>query len=191
MLQRRIVSPILTTVVLKKVYTSNESVDMYLILGKCLGNVAEAAREYSLRYPHRYHPDNKAFLRLNQRVRDTGRLVATHKVGRPRTTRTPALEDVVFEVVDDQASVGQIASELGVGCREEYCSQNFKIRTTRTITQKCKLFKKTTFLVERSMKTKTLQSTCCGAMSRCSPEMEFSIPIIIITGPPRIPMFAI
>jgi hypothetical protein len=94
--------------------TSNEYAEIYLILGECLGNAAEAVREYSVRYPHRHHPDNKVFLRLNQRVRDTGRLVATHKVGRPRTTRTPALEEAVFEVVEDQphASVRQIAREL-------------------------------------------------------------------------------
>jgi hypothetical protein len=33
---------------------------------------------------------------LSPIVRDTGRLVATHEVVKPRTTRTPALEEAVF-----------------------------------------------------------------------------------------------
>jgi hypothetical protein len=39
----------------------NEYADMYLILGECLGNAAEAAHEYSLRNPYRRHSNGQYF----------------------------------------------------------------------------------------------------------------------------------
>jgi hypothetical protein len=50
--------------------------------------------KYGERHPHREHPDQKDFRRLNRRIREIGNLMpsASHEdIERPRTTKTPAL----------------------------------------------------------------------------------------------------
>lgn len=98
-------------------FTFNEYADMYLIYGACNSNAAEAVRQYRLRFPDRNQPSRNTFRRLDQRVRETGRLVRNAALtGRPRSTRTPQVEVAVVEAVehDPTRSVRDIAREVGI-----------------------------------------------------------------------------
>lgn len=98
-------------------FTFNEYADMHLIYGACNSNAAEAVRQYRLRFPDRNQPSRNTFRRLDQRVRETGRLVRNAALtGRPRSTRTPWVEVAVVEAVehDPTRSVRDIAREVGI-----------------------------------------------------------------------------
>jgi hypothetical protein len=81
--------------------TLHEHCDVCLILGS-YGNRAHAAtRAYAERYPARRHPESNVFRRLDERMRETGNVLPTPPLdrGRPRTRRTPALEEMVLDMV--------------------------------------------------------------------------------------------
>lgn len=89
---------------------------MYLLLGECRLNFAEAARLYAERYPQRRHPTRNVFQRLDQRLRETGSFeVRNIDRGRPRTRRTPALEEQVLQQVEEEprSSTRGIGQNLG------------------------------------------------------------------------------
>jgi hypothetical protein len=82
-------------------FTLQEYCDVYLILGAC-GNWAYAtARAYAERYTAFRHPDSDVFRRLDERMRETGNVLTTLPLDRrrPRTRRTPALEEMVLDMV--------------------------------------------------------------------------------------------
>jgi hypothetical protein len=61
---------------------------------------------YAERYHERRPPDKNVFQRLDQRMRETGRVDVIHKtVGRPRTARTPQVEEAVLQAVEDNPNV--------------------------------------------------------------------------------------
>jgi hypothetical protein len=100
-------------------FTANEFSDMHLILGESGNNAALAARTYAARYPGRRHPSVNAIRRVDDRLRQNLAIVPTQKrvvPGRPRTRRTPALEEAIIAAVEanPRASVRQIARELVV-----------------------------------------------------------------------------
>jgi hypothetical protein len=70
-------------------------------LGTCNSRVGTAAREHALG-----HPDADVFRRLEQRLRETGSVT-----GRPRTARTPANEDCITAVVEQD---NDMARQLGL-----------------------------------------------------------------------------
>jgi hypothetical protein len=86
---------------------------MCLILGACGNRAYAAARAYALR-----HPDSNVFSRLDERMRETGNVLPTPPLdwGRPRTRRTPALEEMVLDMVAQNPCrrTRGIARELGV-----------------------------------------------------------------------------
>jgi hypothetical protein len=91
---------------------------MYLILGACGNRAYAAARAYAERYPARRHPDSNVFHRLDERMRETGNVLPTPPLDRrrPRTRRTPALEEMVLDIVAQNPcrSTRGIARELDV-----------------------------------------------------------------------------
>jgi hypothetical protein len=87
-------------------FTLNEYCDMYFVLGECGGNFRRAAVTYAERYHERRPPDKNVFQRLDQRMRETGRVDVIHEtVGRPRTARTPQVEEAVLQAVEDNPNV--------------------------------------------------------------------------------------
>jgi hypothetical protein len=100
-------------------FTANEFSDMHLILGESGNNAALAARTYAVKYPGRRHPSVNAIRRVDDRLRQNLAIVPTQKgvvPGRPRTRRTPALEEAIIAAVEanPRTSVRQIARELVV-----------------------------------------------------------------------------
>jgi hypothetical protein len=91
---------------------------MLLTLGACNSRAGTAARECALRYPGRRHPDANVFRRLEQRLRETGRVTSTAHVNadRPRTVRTPANEDTIIAAAEREPwrSSRDIAKEFGL-----------------------------------------------------------------------------
>jgi hypothetical protein len=74
---------------------------MNLILGASGNRAYAAARAYAERYPARRHPDSNVFHRLDERMRETGNVLPTAPMdkGRPHTHRTPALEEMILDMV--------------------------------------------------------------------------------------------
>jgi hypothetical protein len=103
-------------------FTLHEYCDMYLILGACGNQAYAAARAYAERYPACHHPDSNVFCRLDERMRETGNVLPTPPFdrGRPRTRRTPALEEMILDMVAQNPchSTRGVAQELGV----QHCS---------------------------------------------------------------------
>lgn len=88
-------------------FTLNEYCDMYLVLGECGGNFRRAAATYAVRYQERIHPDKNVFQRLDQRMRETGRVdIIMETVGRPRTARTPQVEEAILQAVEENPNIG-------------------------------------------------------------------------------------
>nr|XP_015840428.1 PREDICTED: uncharacterized protein LOC107399187 [Tribolium castaneum] len=85
-------------------FSNNEYADMHLILGECRNNANAAAVLYRERYPLRRQPSSNTFRRLDQRIRETGRVDPAGPFyrdrGRPRTLRTPEVEEAVLDLVD-------------------------------------------------------------------------------------------
>jgi hypothetical protein len=91
---------------------------MHLILGACGNRTYAAVRAYAERYPARRHPDFNVFRRLDERMKETGNVLPTPPLdrGRPRTRRTPALQEMVLDMVAQNPclSTRGITRELGV-----------------------------------------------------------------------------
>lgn len=91
---------------------------MYLIYGRTRSNALRAARLYRETYPARRHPNANVFRRLDRRVRESGHFVprANADRGRPRTRRTPNLEENIIALVEEnpRVSTRNIALELEV-----------------------------------------------------------------------------
>jgi hypothetical protein len=105
-------------------FTLHEYCDMYFNLGACDNRAYATARAYAERHPARRHPDSNVFRRLNERMRETGNVLPTPPLdrGRLRTRRTPALEEMVLNMVTQNSchSTRGIARELGVEHRADH-----------------------------------------------------------------------
>lgn len=89
---------------------------MLMCLGQANGVAALAARNYAERFPLRRHPDVNVIRRLEQRVRERGQVNPIHEnLGRPRTVRTPDLEEGILAAVHNSPSrsVRGLAREFG------------------------------------------------------------------------------
>lgn len=101
----------------KMVYTSAEMTDMHFVYGLSNGNSLEASRKYAEMYPQRVAPHHTLFPRIHQRLRETGTFVVKKPdCGRQRDVRTPALEEAVLDLVDEQPEIStrRIALQLNV-----------------------------------------------------------------------------
>jgi hypothetical protein len=99
-------------------FTLHEYCDIYLILGVCGNWAYAAAKAYAERYPACRHPHSNVFHQLVERMRETGNVLPTPPLdrGRPRTHQTPALEEMVLDMVAQNPcpNTQGIARELGV-----------------------------------------------------------------------------
>lgn len=98
-----------------------EYADMHMVYGACNGNGDEAAREYCVRYPNRRYPTPNVFRRLDQRLRETGSVKASHRnAGRPRQRRTVQVEEQILDsvYVDPSISTRQLAATMNVPSHE-------------------------------------------------------------------------
>lgn len=83
-------------------YSNEEMADMHLVYGAANGNRAEARRLYAERFPNRRLPREKLSQKFHVRLKETGSFKSrTENFGRPRTTRTPALEERVLNTIEE------------------------------------------------------------------------------------------
>ena len=93
-------------------YTNEEYADIHFIYGFCNGNTRLAADEYRRRYPDRKHPGREVFLRVHQRLRDTGSFY-TGKRNRA-VHHDDEQEEAVLEIVERSptTSVRRISRQI-------------------------------------------------------------------------------
>lgn len=97
-------------------YTDGEMCDMHFVYGVAYGNAAEARRIYQERFPNRQIPNERTFIRIHERLHETG---SFHKRaagnGRPSMLPPEMEEAVLQEIEDDPAtSTRKIASDLNL-----------------------------------------------------------------------------
>lgn len=98
-------------------YSNAEMADMHFVYGLSNGNSLEACRRYAEMFPDRVAPHHTLFARLHQRLRESGTFNhRKHDCGRQRDVRTPALEEAVLNLIDEQADIStrKIALQLHV-----------------------------------------------------------------------------
>lgn len=98
-------------------YTNSEMAEMHFIYGLANGNSREARRLYMERYPNRMIPNHRMFSNIHSRLVETGTLNKnTHDAGRPRTVRTPQVEEAVLNEIDQHpdTSTRKIAEHLNI-----------------------------------------------------------------------------
>lgn len=89
--------------------------DMHFVYGLADGNSYEAKRIYQARYPNRVAPCTQTFVSLHRRLSETGSFARVSDIpGRPRTVRTPQLEEAVLNRIeeDPETSTRKIANEV-------------------------------------------------------------------------------
>ncbi|RLU17257.1 hypothetical protein DMN91_011326 [Ooceraea biroi] len=88
---------------------------MHFVYGLANGNARQARRIYNDRYPNRHVPHVSTFIRIHQRLMETGSFARkTNDIpGRPRT-KTPALEEAVLNEIEHhpETSTRKIAADL-------------------------------------------------------------------------------
>lgn len=89
---------------------------MHFLYGLANGNSAEARRLYQERYPDRVCPDKRTFVNIHRRLTESGSFTPKSAEGRPRTVRTPAVEDAVLHAVqnDPSTSTRKIGRQLDI-----------------------------------------------------------------------------
>lgn len=87
-------------------YSNAEFTDMHFMYGRANGNATEARRLYAVAYPNRRLPSRQVFQRIHQRLRESGSFQArVNDRGRTRFVRTPATEERVLRIVQDNPRV--------------------------------------------------------------------------------------
>lgn len=83
-------------------YTNSEMAEMHFIYGLANGNAREARRLYMERYPNRIIPDHRIFSNIHRRLVETGTFNKnSNDAGRPRTVRTPQIEEAVLNEIEE------------------------------------------------------------------------------------------
>lgn len=98
-------------------YTNSEMADMHFIYGLANGNAREARRLYMERYPNRMIPDHRIFSNIHRRLGETGTFKKnTNDAGKPRTVRTPQIEEIVLNEIDrhPRTSTRRISEHLNI-----------------------------------------------------------------------------
>lgn len=99
------------------VYSNIELADMHFMYGRANGNAREALRLYVDVHPNRQIPSVRGFVRLHQRLRDTGSFgKQSHNSGRPRSVCTPEVEVAILARVEQnpETSLRRISAEVGI-----------------------------------------------------------------------------
>lgn len=97
-------------------YTVGEMCDMHFIYGVAEGNAAAARRIYEERYPNRLVPSERTFVRIHERLHETGSFEKRAAGnGRPRQL-PPETEEVVLQEIDENpaTSTRKIASNVNI-----------------------------------------------------------------------------
>ena len=98
-------------------YSNEEMADIHFMYGRGNGNAYEVQRLYRAQFPNRRLPDPRTFTSVHRRLREHG---TTHppnnEGGRPRTVRTPEVEEEILAMVDQTPSTStrRIAADVGV-----------------------------------------------------------------------------
>lgn len=98
-------------------YTNSEMADMHFIYGLANGNAREARRLYMERYPNRLIPNHRMFPNIHRRLVETGTFNKNiNDAGRPRTVRTPQIEEAVLNEVNEHpdTSTRKISEHLNI-----------------------------------------------------------------------------
>ncbi|KAL7648032.1 UNVERIFIED_CONTAM: hypothetical protein RMT77_001649 [Armadillidium vulgare] len=83
------------------VYSYSELADIHLMYGMGRCNSSEARRLYQEEYPNRICPSARFFATIHQRLSETGYLHTNS--GRPRSTRTVDLEELVLNEISEHS----------------------------------------------------------------------------------------
>ncbi|XP_066587607.1 histone-lysine N-methyltransferase SETMAR-like [Prorops nasuta] len=97
-------------------YTPREMADIVEVYYRSGANRAATIRNYTERYLERRHPDGNVIARLIQRFKDTGSCLISNEGGRPRTTRTPRMEEEILQIFKEhpEKSTRSVGRQLGV-----------------------------------------------------------------------------
>lgn len=97
-------------------YSNLEMTQMHFLYGLANGNAMEARRLYQERYPNRALPDRRIFINIHRRLAESGNFKSNTSEGRPRTVRTPAVEEAVLHAVEEDptTSTRKIGMELNI-----------------------------------------------------------------------------
>ena len=96
-------------------YTFEEYSGMLIIYGEAERNVRAAQRVYEGRFSHRLTPSYTIFVRLRQRLRDTGAFQAKKAdCGAPRTRRTLNFKENVLQHIDENPSMSTRTIDLAL-----------------------------------------------------------------------------
>ena len=98
-------------------YSFEELADMHVAFGAAEGVVQIARRYYAERFPNRRQPSNNLIASIDRRLRETGSMIPNMaNAGRPRSVRTPELEEMILDFVENTPSIStrQIGRQLGV-----------------------------------------------------------------------------
>lgn len=97
-------------------YTNTEMAVMHYVYGLADGNATEARHIYQERYPNRALPDSRTFSNIHRRLSETGCFHKGNSEGRPRTVRTPEIEEAVLHEIDEhpETSTRKIARGLNI-----------------------------------------------------------------------------
>lgn len=86
-------------------YTFEEYTEMLIIYGEAGRNGRAAQRLYHERFPHRPTPSHNIFVRIQQRLRETGTFIPKRAdCGAPQTRRTVDFEEEVLHHVEENPS---------------------------------------------------------------------------------------
>lgn len=108
-------------------YTNADYTDMHFIYGQANGNAEEAVRRYQANFPNRRQPSAGTFVRLHQRLRDTGMIQPKFSdCGRQRTRQTIDAEEAILHQVEENPA----ASTRGIS-RATAVSRHVVWRTLR------------------------------------------------------------
>lgn len=98
--------------------------DMHFVYGLADGNAREARRIYQERFPNRVLPAAATFTNVHRRLAETGSFKGAHDVpGRPRTARTPELEEAVLNAVEEDPGTSTRIIAGALNCTQKTVSR--------------------------------------------------------------------
>lgn len=82
-------------------YTNAEMADMHYVYGLADGNAEQARNLYNQRFPNRILPNRQTFSSIHRRLAESGTFRKGTSEGRPRTVRTPEIEEAVLYEIEN------------------------------------------------------------------------------------------
>lgn len=97
-------------------FTLEEFVDIHLTFGEARKNGREAQRIYRERFPLRRLPQHNTFLRVHNRLLETGSFKPQNMGNNNRLRRTPAFEEEVLNRVEEDPTASSRTVARDMGC---------------------------------------------------------------------------